>query len=175
MRNLLIFIVGNFLLWWIKQIFFLVLKLQTMKNHCVPTSTSIPHLYFDFLGRGLLTQAVLASEKRDSMHLSVPTLHRNKVKDSCFLQDARIPMTIFLHSLPWDLHLRWCLHLHLWLTRLLRKPIVWNMQSSFLSVDLMFSLLLLISLNCLQKWYFFYKVKVFKVYMYSLKHSPYIE
>ena len=48
---------------------------------------------------------VLAFEKRDSMHLSVPTLHRNKVKDSCFLQDARIPMTIFLHRLPWDLHL----------------------------------------------------------------------
>ena len=140
-------------------------------NH-ITLNTLIPHIYFDFLGKGLLTQAVLASEKRDSMHLSVPTLHRNKVKDSCFLQDARIPMTIFLHSLPWDLHLRWCLHLHLWLTRLLRKPIVWNMQSSFLSADLMLSLLLLMSLNCLQKW-FFYKVKVFKVY--KLKHSPSIE
>ena len=97
-------------------------------NH-ITLNTLIPHIYFDFLGKGLLTQAVLASEKRDSMHLSVPTLHRNKVKDSCFLQDARIPMTIFLHSLPWDLHLRWCLHLHLWLTRLLRKPIVWNRPS----------------------------------------------
>ena len=112
---------------------------------------TIPHLHFDILGEGLLTQAVLASEKRDSMHLSVPTLHRNKVKDSCFLQDARIPMTIFLHSLPWDLHLRWCLHLHLWLTCLLRISMVWNMQSWYLSADLMFSLLLLISRNCPQK------------------------
>ena len=94
------------------------------ESHNLQLNTSIPHLHFDILGRGLLTQAVLASEKRVSMHLSVPTLHRNKVKDSCFLQDARIPMTIFLHSLPWDLHLRWCLHLHLWLTCLLRKPMV---------------------------------------------------
>ena len=56
-------------------------------NH-ITLNTLIPHIYFDFLGKGLLTQAVLASEKRDSMHLSVPTLHRNKVKDSSKLYIA---------------------------------------------------------------------------------------
>ena len=49
MRNLLISMVANFLFWWTKQIFFLVIKLEPLllfwlqprKNHCVPTELDV--------------------------------------------------------------------------------------------------------------------------------------
>ena len=49
MRNLLISMVANFLFWWTKQIFFLVIKLeprllswlQPRKKHCVPTELDV--------------------------------------------------------------------------------------------------------------------------------------
>ena len=49
MRNLLISMVANFLFWWTKQIFFLVIKLEPLllswlqprKSNCVPTELDV--------------------------------------------------------------------------------------------------------------------------------------
>ena len=57
MRNLLISMVANFLFWWTKQIFFLVIKLepwllsrlQPRKNSCVPTELDVSISAKDYL------------------------------------------------------------------------------------------------------------------------------